>query len=89
MNHAILVKLIITPVQIITAHFTKKNTHASHAALITKLMKLLDRPAHLKTQNQNPKILRTPMTLTVLIATLTLHQIQNDYHKLTKFFRAN
>ena len=25
------------------------------------------------------------MTLTVLMATLTLHQIPNDYHKLTKY----
>ena len=31
------------------------------------------------------KILRTPMTLTALIATLTPHQIQKDYYKLIKF----
>ena len=42
-----------------------------------------------KTQDKNLKILRTLMTLTVLIATLTLHQIQNDYHKLMKLLRTN
>ena len=75
-NHTIIISTIITPVQIITAHFTQINTYASHTKLMTKSMKLLDKHVHLKTQNQNLKKLRTPMTLTVLIATLTLHQTQ-------------
>ena len=41
-----------------------------------------------KTQNQNPKILRTPIAVTVMVATLT-QQIENNYHKLTKLLRSN
>ena len=43
-----LVPTIITTVQIITAHFTQTNRNVSHATLMTKLMKLLDKHIHLK-----------------------------------------
>ena len=51
--------------------------------------KIIGQAHNLKTQNWNLKILRTPMTLMVLIATLTLHQIQDDYHELMKLLRSN
>ena len=85
-TNTILALTVITSVQIITAQFMQTNTNTSNTTLI-KLMKLLDKHVHLK-QNQNLKILRTPMTMTVLIATL-IHQIQNDYHELMKLLWSN
>ena len=74
-SYTTLVLTVITQAQIVTAHCTQIDTDANHATLTIKLTKLLHTHAS-KTSNQNLKILRTPMTLTVLIATLTLHQTQ-------------
>ena len=42
-----------------------------------------------KTPSQNLKTLKTPMTLTVQIVTLTFHQAENDNHELMKLLRSS
>ena len=38
-DHTILIMIIITPVQVIIAHFTQTDTHVSHVTLMTRLTK--------------------------------------------------
>ena len=78
---------VTTLVQTTTMQFTQTYTNAGHATLMIKLMKLLVKHVHLKTQNQILNILKTPVTLKVLVVTLTLHQTQNDYHEVMKLLR--
>ena len=42
-----------------------------------------------KTKYQNPKVLKTPMTPTIWIASLSFLQTQNAYHELIKLLRSN
>ena len=44
---------------------------------------------HPKPQNQNLKTPKTPMMLTVWIASLTLHQTLKDYHELMKLLKSS
>ena len=86
-KHIIIVLTVTTPVQTTTMQVIQTNTNANLTTLMIKLMKFLVKHVHLKAQNQNLKTLKTPITLTVWIASLTLHQTPNDYHELTKLLR--
>ena len=52
-KHTIVTLTATTPVQITTTQFTQTNTNASHTTLMIKLMKLLVKQVHLKTQNRS------------------------------------
>ena len=82
-KHTMTVLTVTTLVATSTTQLIQTNTNTNLMKQMIKYMKLLVKHIHLKLLNHNPKI-RTLMTSTVWIVTLTLLQAQNDYHKLTK-----
>ena len=88
-KHTIVTLIVTTPTQTTTMQFMQANTNAGHLTQMIRLVILLVKHVHLKVQKQILKILKTTMTVTILIATLTLHHAQNDYHELMTLLRSN
>ena len=63
-----------------------KHTCKSHNTN-NQIMEITGQAHTTKSTKSEPEHTKDPMTLTVLIATLTLHQIQNDYQRLMKLLR--
>ena len=68
---------VTTQVQTTTMQLTQANTNANLTTLVIKLMKLLVKHMHLKTQNENLKMLKTLLTFWIPTVKVQILKVQD------------